>query len=305
MNWIDAHSAQKRDDLCRQLRAFMHERGFVEIHTPILLRPLPDTNGVRMDIKGEDYELRRCMELKLRSALANGLRAVFELGPCFRPVDAPSSRSHPEFYMLELFERELDYAGLMELTRDLLSVVSGNPALEFELIDVTEWLERVLGIEVEPGGDAIRSQLVGRGFAPPELATLPAFYAIDHVVEEHLEKGCGSQGRPAVLHRYPACTVCLARREAQQPAVIERFEVFVEGLEVAHGFVDEMNAEDVLARMKESGPEFTDEAFVDLLRSGGLPPSAGVGFGVERLLLAFNKAPSVHDLIHENQFRRL
>ena len=304
MGRINARTAQARDDICRRLRAFLHERGFVEIHSPILLRPLPGTEGVRVDISGEDYELRPCMELKLRSALASGLRAVFELGPCFRPLDPPSSRSHPEFYMLELFERELEYAGLLELTRGLLSVVSGNPALEFEVIDVTDWLERELGIEVEPGGDSIRSQLVGCGVVPPGLADLPAFHAINHVVEEHLEKGRGSRERPAVLHRYPACTVCLARRETQRPAVIERFEVFIEGLEVAHGFVDEMNPEDVLARMKDNGPECTDEAFVDLLRSGGLPPSAGVGFGIERLLVAFNKAPSVPDLIHENQFKR-
>lgn len=305
MSRINAQIAQKRDNLCRRLRAFLHERDFVEVHSPILLRSMPGTEGVFMDIRGEAYNLRRCMELKLRSALAEGLRSVFELGPCFRPEDSPDNVHHPEFHMLELFECELEYEGLLDLTRKLLCVAAENPALEFEVVDVSDWLARNYDIDVEQGGDSIRMQLVERGAVPFKFADKPAFEAINYVVGEYLEKGCGTKMRPALLHRYPACTVCLARRDADRPSIIERFEVFVEGLEVANGFVDEICADNVSVRMIENGPCFTDEPFIKLLRSGGLPPSAGVGFGIERLLMAFGGVGPMSHLFHENQFGRL
>ncbi len=304
MSQIDAHIAQIRDKVCRRLRYFLHERDFVEIHSPILLLPLNGTEGVRVNIQEEGYELRSCMELKLRSALAAGLGAVFELGPCFRPGDQPTNKHHPEFYMLELFRRELDYGGLLGLTKELMSIAFENPDLEFDYIDVTDWLTRTFGIDIDQEGFSIRSQLVDRNIVPSEFAELPEFHAINHVVAEYLEKGCGTKLRPAVMHRYPTCTVCLANRDRHYPYIIERFEIFINGLEVAHGFVDEMCAENVLTRMKESGKQFTDEAFVALLQTGSLPPTAGVGFGIERLLMAIYEMHTVSNLLHENQFER-
>lgn len=304
MNQISAPMAKSRDFLCRRLRSFLHEMGFVEINSPVLLRALPGNSDVRLSIGPEDYELRQCMELKLRSALSEGLSAVFEIGPCFRPSDLAAKHSHPEFYMLELFKSEIEYSELVELTRNLLIIASDNQDLQFEPINVSRWLEQELGVEILEDGSLVLSHLIERGLVPQNLTGLPVFHAVNHLLEKHLEKKCGTRERPALLYDYPACTICLARRSTTRPAIIKRFEVFVEGIEIAHGFVDEMDAEDVLTRMKNNGPSFVDEKFVELLRDGQLPPSAGVGFGIERLLITFGNVASIADFLHENQFSR-
>lgn len=302
MKPIDPRQARARHIILQRLRVFLNDQGFVEIHSPVLVRQLYPANGACVTIDSTNYELRQCMELRLRSALAEGLQAVYELGPCFRPADKPDGCHHPEFYMLEMFKRELDYAGLVNLTRELLGFAAPRPGIDFERINVCQWLEQGLEIEVDGGGNSIRSQLLERRLVPAEMECRPAFEAINFIINDRLERHLGTQDRPALLEEYPACTICLAQKSPGRPSTIERFEVFVEGIEIAHGFVDEMNADDVLARMRENGPQFTDENFVELLRSGKLPASAGLGIGIERLLLAYGEATSMSDLLHENQF---
>lgn len=302
MNYISASAARSIDILCRRLRTFLHDRGFVEIHTPVLIR----SEGGRIDpmasAQNGHHQLRPCMELKLRSAIASGLPAVFEIGPCFRQADLPGQFQHPEFYMLELFKRDVEFSGLVSLTRDLLVAAVGKSDIEFERIDVSEWFKTTYGVDIEMDDDSLREQLVEREIVPNDLRDLPTYHAVDYVVGKFLERGIGTPERPALLHSFPTCTVCLAARKTDRPKVIDRFEVFVRGIEVAHGFVDEMDAVNLLDRMRENGADFVDEAFIKLIESGQLPPTAGVGVGIERLMIAFFGVSSIEELLHENQF---
>lgn len=302
MNYISASAARSLDILCRRLRAFLHKRDFVEIHSPVLIRSQRGHIDPMVGSQNGQHRLRPCMELKLRSAIASGLSAVFEIGPCFRPADLPGQFQHPEFYMLELFKRDLDFDSIVALTRDLLVAAVGKSDIEFERIDVSEWFKTTYGIDIELDDRTLREQLVERELVPNDMRDLPVYHAVNYVVGKFLERGIGTPERPALLHSFPACTVCLAARKSYRPKVIDRFEVFVRGIEVAHGFVDEMDAANLLYRMRENGAEFVDEAFTKLLESGQLPPTAGVGFGIERLMIAFFGVVSIEELLHENQF---
>jgi lysyl-tRNA synthetase class 2 len=145
----------------------------------------------------------------------------------------------------------------------------------------------------------IKEKLLNKKLVPETFRNLPTFKALNHVISERLEPQLIA---PTILLDFPACTICLAKRIPKHPHLIERFELFVNGIEIAHGFVDETEPTDLESRMRENGDEFVDLGVLELLKTGKLPQSAGVGFGIERIMLGFCGVSRISELIHENQF---
>jgi elongation factor P--beta-lysine ligase len=237
------------------------------------------------------------MELNLRSALASGLNSVYELGPCFRPGESDGLR-HPEFYMMELFQRDLNFEGLIKLTTAMLDAAL-NRKLDIARVSVSQWLKKECDVDCSESNILIKEKLLNKKLVPEDFKSLPTFKAINYIIDQRLEPQLSN---PTLLIDFPACTICLAKRVQGHPHLIERFELFVNGIEIAHGFVDETETTDLESRMRENGDEFVDLGVLELLKTGRLPQSAGVGFGIERIMLGFCGVSSISELIHKSQF---
>lgn len=300
---IAAHIAKARHELVRRLRATLDSHTFVEVMTPVVHVAEPETEAALPSWVGRPCELRSCMELRLRSALAE-LDAVYEIGPCFR-TEPPDSTHHPEFYMLELFWQNSEFGALCELTRELLASAFDASVQGFERIDVAALLvEACPGLDLKSGTGEILETL--KEHYPHDCSGFERTYeALNWLVDKtivHPSLGC--RQRPAMLINYPLATICLAKPQNSAPYLIERMEVFIDGLEVGHGFVDDCDPNGVERRMHESGPQFVDECFLNLMRAGRIPPSAGVGFGIERLLMLSENISHIRDCLHEPQFHQ-
>ena len=270
MNAFAAKIARAMHGLKKRLRMALDGLGFCEVTTPV---------------RANDG-LRPCMELELRTTLASGLEGVYEIGPCFR--DERSDRTHlPEFQMLELFWNRPSFTTLVHLTRDLFEAAFQCPMEGFETLDLAACLPaRYPGLEYGmTAGDLLC--LAKRYLADRQLSTCDRSYKVYNALIDKLidERKPGTLKRPAMVVNYPLETVCLAKPQDGHPERIQRAEFFVNGLELAHGFVDDMDVERVRRRMYENGDEFVDEGFLAILASGMLPQSSGVGFGLDRLLM--------------------
>jgi lysyl-tRNA synthetase class 2 len=241
------------------------------------------------------------MELRLRSALAE-LEAIYEIGPCFRQ-DLPDRDHSPEFQMLEIFWRKSDFGELCDLTRNLLSAAFGIPVRSFEYIDVGAALEEACpGLDLTFASHEILEAIKIR--YPRDCSGFTRTYdALNWLIDKTVV--CSDLGlleRPAMLVNYPLATVCLAKPQSSAPHLIERMEVFIDGLEICHGFVDDCDPDRVERRMNENGPQFFDPSFLELMRANRTPPSSGVGFGLERLLMLAGSINHIRDCLHEPQF---
>lgn len=293
MNIIRKDIALAKHQLFKRLRDSLDNWGFCEISTPIQLK----SEG------SEDFSLRTCMELRLRSALANGLTSVYEIGQCIRREDVPDKTHLREFHMLELFWNHDCFDDLIRLTRHLLEVAFMRPIEGFEIIDLTELLpKRYPGFAY--GIEYAKLQAWAKPFIESQkMSSLNCSYKIYNFLIEKLidEMKPGTIKRPAMVTNYPKETICLARPQPNNPNLIQRSEFFVQGYEIAHGFVDDMDWTDVARRMKENGEEFVDAPFIELLKTNCLPASSGVGFGLERILMLMLSIDDIRQCVHELQ----
>lgn len=282
MNEVDsAKIARANHAMLRALRRDLDGRGFCELITGVL----------------QDGEKRECMELYLRSALSGGMGAVYEIGSCFRGDDADSTHL-PEFQMLELFWDRSSFEDLIGLTKDILTVAFGRDVEAFEVVDLAEHLPlRYSGFEYGRGSTSLRAW-AKRYIEPTKFENCRYDYEIYNILIDQFitELRPGSVARPAMVMNYPMETICLAKPCDDHPDRIQRAEFFVQGLEIGHGFVDDMNAARVEGRMRANGSENFDAHFLRLLRSGRLPDSSGVGFGLDRLLMVRLGIDDIRDL---------
>lgn len=290
---------RKRACLLKELRHALDKRGFIEVTTPVTLKvaqgvPKPSHPFL---FDGEEYDLRTSIELLLRTALRLEQR-VYDIGPAIRLQDRKKgARSAAEFTLMECFAADLDYEGLIRLAEDLILEI--KPTLSKpKRISVIDWFAREQGINFGCGdASGVRKSLLSKvGTADTQQ---PSWVLIDKIISEHLEpvlKGF------VFLTEYPIETICLANRVPGAPHIAQRFEVFLNGHEIGHGFVDSLDPEDVLNRMKENGEQFLDLSFVEKMRSGMLPSdSAGFGLGIERLLACEDDPMDVQQYLHEYQ----
>jgi lysyl-tRNA synthetase class 2 len=290
----------RRGRALASLRGQLAEQGFIEVTTPVLLAVRSDGPTPRHPFKigAREFDLRHSIELLLRTALAAAPR-IYDIGPAVRFEDAGKApRSAVEFTLMELYATDLDYSQLMKLAEDLIRATAMSPLPPCTKINVAEWFETELKVNFGRHDETEISERIAK-FLGPSSVHAPLWALINSCIERFLEPQLTGF---CFLYDYPMQTVCLARRSPNAPSVIERFETFIDGVEVGHGFVDASDPLDVLARMKQSGPEFVDMPFIARLEAGELPPSSGFGIGIERLLAATDeKNKDVCAFLHEYQ----
>jgi lysyl-tRNA synthetase class 2 len=294
-----------RSELVAAIRRYLDARGFVEVETPIL-QPryggaLAEPFVTHSNELDADLYLRIADELYLKRLIVGGLEKVYEISKDFRN-ESISYKHQPEFTMLEWYEAYADYEDAMALIEDLLRVVTQEAtgstkvafrgheidfgpawkrlslieALEDEGVwtrDANDLRKRLREREVDTGADETWAQLVD--------------HALSHLVEPKLIQ-------PTILHDYPVELSPLARLKEGDEGIVERFEYFAGGMELGNAYSELNDAEEQAARFAEMGAE--DPDYVEAL-SYGMPPTAGLGLGIDRLSMLLTGRETIRDVI--------
>lgn len=310
-----------RARLIEGIRRFLLARDFMEVETP-MMQILPGGAAAkpfitRHHVLERDLYLRIAPELYLKRLVVGGFERVFEINRNFRN-EGLSTRHNPEFTMLEFYQAYADYHDLIQLTEDMLRTLAldilgmttihyqgkvydfGKPFAKMTLLDAilayntnltlpmlkdleqAKLIARKLGIEIKPSD--------GLGKIQTEI--------FEKTVEEKLEQ-------PTFITAYPAEVSPLARANDDDPFVTDRFEFFIAGREIANGFSELNDPEDQAARFhkqvleKDAGDQEAMHFDADYIQAleYGLPPTAGEGIGIDRLVMLFTDSPSIRDVI--------
>ncbi len=316
-----------RSSVIQTIRDIFMRHGYLEVETP-MMHPIPGgasakpftTHHNALDMQ---LYLRVAPELYLKRLVVGGFEKVFEINRNFRN-EGLSTRHNPEFTMIEFYEAYRDYRYLMDFTeslfREVASKVLGTTLLSYQgkELDFGKPFQRVTITQAiqKYHPQFSDAQLNSRDFLVNELQDLKAKYRPDDglgglqlsLFEELTEH---QLFEPTFIVDYPAEASPLARRSDSRPEITERFELFIAGREIANGFSELNDPEDQEARFdmqvaaKEAGDEeamYKDSDFIRALEYG-LPPTAGEGIGVDRLVMLLTDAPSIRDVILFPQMR--
>jgi lysyl-tRNA synthetase class 2 len=295
------------------IRRFLDAEGFIEVETPVLqplyggalARPFT-THHNALD---REFYLRIATELYLKRLIVGGLERVYELGKDFRNEGIDSTHN-PEFTMLEWYEAYADYEDVAGRCERLVAHVAAEIGYSGEVDFTPPWRRETLagaildrtGIDIREHGerDALASAMRAKGLDAPSDDTWPQL--VDELLSKHVEPTLIA---PTFLLDYPVAMSPFAKRHRSQDGLVERFEAYIGGMEFANAFT-ELNDPDEQRRRFEQQRELAgagdeeaqpyDEAFVGALEQG-MPPTGGIGIGIDRLLMAITGTRSIREVV--------
>jgi lysyl-tRNA synthetase class 2 len=303
------------------IRDFLVERRFVEAETP-MLQVIPGGAAARPFIThhnalGRDMYLRIAPELYLKRLVVGGIERVFEINRNFRN-EGLSTRHNPEFTMLEFYQAYADYNDLMDLTEELMrklaNDVLGSSVVHYQGKDYDlaqpftriSVFDSILHYNPELTAADLDNIESARAVATALHIPLKDSYGLGKVQIEIFEKTVEDQlDSPTFITEYPAEVSPLARRNDDNPFITDRFEFFVGGREVANGFSELNDSEDQAQRFRDQVADkdagdieamHYDEDYINALEYG-LPPTAGEGIGIDRLVMFYANCDSIRDVI--------
>ena len=295
------------------IRRFLDEEGFVEVETPIL-QPLYGGASARPFVThhnalDRDLYLRIATELYLKRLLVGGLERVYEIGKNFRN-EGISHKHNPEFTVIEWYEAYSDYLTVADRLERLVAAVAAATGYDGEIPLTGPWHRETLagsilsrtGIDIlaQRDRDALAAEMRAHGMSVPETDSWPQL--VDEILSKHVEP---TLIEPTLLLDYPVELSPLAKRHRSQDGLVERFEAFIGGMEVANAFT-ELNDPDDQRRRFESQQRLAvagddeaqpyDEAFVQALEHG-MPPAGGIGIGIDRLVMLVTGRRSIREVV--------
>jgi len=309
-----------RSRTLRALRGFLDERGFLEVETPVL-QPLYGGAAAKPftthhHVFDQQLYLRISDELYLKRLVIGGLDRVYEIAHNFRN-EGISHKHSPEFTMLECYQAFADYRDMMELVQAMLqraaqealgtlSVPHGEGAIElggeWPRITMRDAVLSATGVDILAAGDlaSLRAALSRRGIDPGDAPTWAVL--VDEVFSTRVEP---TLVQPTFVTHHPTELSPLAKRAPEDPRLVERFELFLAGMEVGNAFSELNDPDDQRARFEEqrtlaaagdADAHPMDEDFLTALEHG-MPPTGGLGVGVDRLVRIFADAPNLREVI--------
>jgi lysyl-tRNA synthetase class 2 len=311
---------EKRSRIVRLMRRFFEERGFLEVETP-MMQAIPGGAEARPFVThhntlNTELYLRVAPELFLKRLLVGGFERVFELNRSFRN-EGISVRHNPEFTMLEFYQAYATYEDLIRLTEELFVAIaediSGSLQIPYgeHLIDLkTPWQRLTLKEAVVKYGGAneqeISTQEGLQGFAKGQGLPVDLHVPYGNLLVEVFEQVAESRLiQPTFMTGYPVEVSPLARKNDLNSALVDRFELYIGGRELANAFSELNDPADQRQRFlrqmetRNAGDDSANAIDEDYVRAleYGMPPAAGEGIGIDRLVMFFTDSPSIRDVI--------
>ncbi len=310
-----------------QIRRFLDDRGFIEVETPVL-HPIPGGARARPFVThhhalDQDLYLRIATELYLKRLIVGGFDKVYEIGRIFRN-EGISTKHNPEFTMMESYEAYADYNDVMKMLEEMVSHVAnevmGTTRIDFagDTIDFSPPWQRITlrdairdgcGIDFLEHTDAHSLRDAIRQLGIEIEDTLSPAYLTDKLLSAIVEP---KLVQPTFLLDYPVETSPLAKRKQDDKRLVERFEAFAGGIEIANAFTELNDPEEQKNRFvaqEEWRIQFGDEeaeryqADFVLALEHGMPPTGGLGLGIDRLMMLFTNQQSIREVILFPQLR--
>jgi lysyl-tRNA synthetase class 2 len=310
--------ARKRVLIVRTIRRYLDEQGFCEVETPTLhsiaggaaARPFT-THHNALDI---DLFLRIALELHLKRLLVGGMERVYEIGRVFRN-EGISPRHNPEFTMLELYQAYADYRSMMDITEGMIvasvRAIGDKMALPYgeHTIDYSPpWPRRSYAelFAKHAGADPTNAEAVTKIAAQHGVATAGKHpdVIVHHLFEHLVEPVLATEKQPVFVYDYPASLCPLTKRKRDNPAIAERFELYIHGMELANAYTElndpvmqETTFRTQLAGLpEEDSMAKMDDDFVRTLKHA-MPPAGGMGMGIDRLVMLLTDTTTIRDVI--------
>ena len=310
----------KRSKVISCIRRFLDEQGFMEVETPMLVsnaggaaaRPFE----THFNSLNEDLKLRISLELYLKRLIVGGMERVYEIGRVFRN-EGLDTRHNPEFTLMELYQAYTDYHGMMDLTeklyRHVAKEVTGSEILKygdhemdlskpFERLTMVDAVKKYAGVDFNeiPDTEAAKALAKEKGIEFEERHQkgdiLNLFF--EEYVEDHLIQ-------PTFIMDHPIEISPLTKKKPDNPDYVERFEFFMNGWEMANAYSELNDPIDQRSRFEaqekalaagDDEAEHTDEDFLNAL-SIGMPPTGGIGFGIDRMVMMMTNSPAIRDVL--------
>ena len=310
----------KRSKIISSIRRFLDDRGFMEVETPMLVqnaggaaaRPF-ETHFNALD---EDLKLRISLELYLKRLIVGGLEKVYEIGRVFRN-EGLDTRHNPEFTLMELYQAYTDYHGMMDLTEAMyryvaqqvngsMQVTYGEHVIDFEkpferitMVDAVkkyagvDWSEVKTTADARAVADKLHVEYEDRHQKGDILSLIFEEYAECHLIQ------------PTFVMDHPIEISPLTKKKPDDPEYVERFEMFINGWEMANAY-SELNdpidqrerfkAQEAMLAAGDEEANTTDEDFLNALEIG-MPPTGGIGYGIDRLVMIMTNSPAIRDVL--------
>ena len=320
---------KQRDNIVFELRKFMKEKGFTEVDTPILV-PIP-AGGMAHPFKtyhnalDRELFLRIATELYLKRMVVGGIEKVYEIGRLFRN-EGIDSNHNPEFTTMESYEAYADYNDVMKMVENLFGQIVFNVKGTYEIpygenqlnfkppwkrLNLKETLIKKSGIDFNSCSDVetLKSEMSKIGIDVGNQLSWAGL--MDKLISEKLEPDLI---QPTFLMDYPLEMSPLAKPSKDDPSIVERFEGFIAGMEICNAFtelndpIDQRKRFENQEKMREEFPEEErdrlDEDFLVALEHG-MPPTGGVGIGIDRMVMLILNQPSIREVISFPQLRTI
>ncbi|WLD93493.1 lysine--tRNA ligase [Alkalihalobacillus sp. AL-G] len=315
-----------RSKILQSMRRYLDSAGYLEVETPTM-HSIPGGASAKPFITHHnalDMELymRIAIELHLKRLIVGGLEKVYEIGRVFRN-EGVSTRHNPEFTMLELYEAYADYKDIMSLTENLLAHIAkevlGTTQItygEHEIDLKPEWtrIHMVDAVKEHTGVDFWQemSDEEARALAKEHNVPIQNTMSFGHVVNEFFEHFVEEKLiQPTFIYGHPVAISPLAKKNEEDPRFTDRFELFIVGREHANAFTElndpidqKERFEAQLVEREEGNDEahMMDEDFIEALEYG-LPPTGGLGIGIDRVIMLLTNSPSIRDVLLFPQMR--
>ena len=310
----------KRSAILKEIRNFLDGRNFMEVETPTLVsnaggaaaRPF-ETHYNALD---EDVKLRISLELYLKRLIVGGLERVYEIGRVYRN-EGVDTRHNPEFTLMELYQAYTDYYGMMELTESMFKYVAekvlgttkinyqgteidlGQP---FARLTMNEAIKKYAGIDF----DTVDGDDAAKALAKEHHIEYEERHKKGDIINLFFEEYCEKELiQPTFIMDHPIEISPLTKKKPTDPTKVERFELFINTWEMCNAY-SELNdpidqrerfaAQDALAEAGDDEAQHTDEDFLNALEIG-MPPTGGIGYGIDRLVMLLTDSPSIRDVL--------
>ena len=309
-----------RSKIIREMRRYLDDNGYLEVETPMMhaiaggasARPfITHHNALDMELY-----MRIAIELHLKRLIVGGLEKVYEIGRVFRN-EGVSTRHNPEFTMIELYEAYADYKDIMKLTENMIAHIAkqvlGTTTIQYGEQEINlepEWtrLHMVDAIKQYSGADFWSPMSVeeARALAKEHGVEIKDTMEVGHIINEFFEQKVEEKLiQPTFIYGHPVEISPLAKKNDEDPRFTDRFELFIVAREHANAFtelndpIDQKERFEAQLKEREQGNDeahMMDDDYIEALEYG-MPPTGGLGIGIDRLVMLLTNAPSIRDVL--------